>query len=190
MSNFAMNFTEVVRSTNSPVNAKTLPYIFKEINKNELFQYRADIIEFYRNLINHLRSSPVFYPCNEFLPIEDRFNDFLSDGMRIFGAFDGAKLIAMVGSEPPDVFYASEDSSAMNLTDLFVAPDYRRNGIAAALLEFANNELRKSGIQRLFVTHGTINPTARGFWDKYFTNYSFTLTRQIHSDMLGKIMLI
>jgi hypothetical protein len=49
-------------------------------------------------------------------------------------------------------------------------------GIAKALLRFANDELRESNIERLFVTHGTINPTARNFWDRY-------------KDMLGNIEL-
>ena len=50
--------------------------------------------------------------------------------------------------------------------------------------------LQKDGVERLFVTHGTINPNARGFWDKYFMNYSYTLTRVIDSDMLGGIVVV
>ena len=42
-------------------------------------------------------------------------------------------------------------------------------------------------IKRIYVTHGTINPTARGFWDKYFSNYSYTMTREIDPNMLGVI---
>jgi len=39
----------------------------------------------------------------------------------------------------------------------------------------------------LLVTHGTINPNARGFWDKYFSNYAYTMARVIDKDMLGII---
>jgi GNAT superfamily N-acetyltransferase len=190
MSAFVMDTTDVIRDTALSVNAKTINYIFKEIDKTELLNYRDDVIEFYRNLINHLRASPIFYPCNEFLPVEERFNDFLSDNIRIFTVFDGIKLVGMVISEPSDIELAAEDSNAMNLSDLFVATDYRGKGIAASLLEFASNELKKSGVNRLFVTHGTINPAARGFWDKYFTNYSFSMSRQINSDMLGIIQKV
>ena len=74
------------------------------------------------------------------------------------------------------------------LGDMFVKPDYRGKGVAGALLAFANNELHNGGVKRIFVTHGTINPTARGFWHRYFTNYSYTMTRMIDSDMLGEIV--
>ena len=187
MSSFVMDTTDVIRDTEISINAITVNYTFKEIDKNELLIYKDDVIELYRNLINHLRASPIFYQCNEFLPIEERFNDFLSDNIRIFAVFDKSKLVGMVISEPSDIGISMEDSHAMGLGDLFVATDYRGKGIAASLLEFANSELRNSGVNRLFVTHGTINPTARKFWGKYFESYSFSMSRQIHPDMLGVI---
>lgn len=188
MSAFAMGVTDLVRITSVPVGALLNDYTFKEICKEDLvIHYRLDIIEFYRDLINHLRVSPVFYPCNEFLPIENRFNDFLTDSIRVFAAFECDRLIGMVCSEPPDRWVSSGDTQAIHLSDLFVAPDYRKHGVAVALLQFANNELRKAGIKRIYVTHGTINPTARGFWDRHFINYSYSMTRQIDSSMLGSI---
>ena len=171
----------------TPFESKILDYTFKEIGKAELLNYRADVVELYRDLINHLRNSPIFYHCKYFLPIENRFADFLSDNMRVFAVFDGNKLIGMVNAALPDKGFAIDDKEAMSLGDLFVAPEYRRKGIGIALLDFANNELKESEIKRIFVTHGTINPTARGFWDKFFQNYSFTMTRQIDPNMLGII---
>lgn len=190
MSAFAMDVTDVVRDTNTPILSKSVDYEFREIDKSELSKYKLDVIELYRNLINHLRVSPVFYHCKYFLPIEDRFEDFLSDSMRMFAVFDGNKLIGMVNAEPPDNGFTIEDKEAVGLIDLLVAHEYRRNGIGVALLDFANQELKKSGVKRIFVTHGTINPTARGFWDKYFTNYSYTMMRQIDPDMLGVIQSV
>ena len=190
MSAFAMDVTDVVRNTLTPIDSKNVNYTFNEISKADLLSYRSDVIEMYRNLINHLRVSPVFYHCKYFMPIEDKFMDFISDNIRVFAVFNDGKLIGMVISEPPDKGFAIEDSDAMSLSDLFVKSDYRRQNIGAALLAFANDELRKSGIKRIFVTHGTINTTARGFWDRYFTNYSFTMIRQIDPNMLGIIQPI
>ena len=191
MSAFVMDTTNVIRNTEQAINTNNITeYTFREIDKAELLDYKEDVIGFYRNLINHLRESPIFYPCNEFLPIEERFSDFLANDIRVFAVFDKAKLIGMVISEPSDIAIAANDKYALNLSDLFIAPDYRRNNIGTALLAFANNELRRSGVQRLYVTHGTINPTARGFWDKYFQNYSFSMTRQINPEMLGKIQKV
>lgn len=155
-----------------------------------MLEYRTDVIELYRNLINHLRVSPIFYHCNGFLPIEDRFEDFLSEDMRIFAAFYNNELVGMIDSEPTDIEFAMTDSKAIGMGDVLIKSNYRGHGLGAALLAFANNRIKESGIDRIFVTHGTINPTARGFWDKYFTNYAYTMTRQIDPEMLGMIKTI
>lgn len=188
MSSFAMDMTGVVRDTSSPIEAASPDnYLFKEISKYELLDLKHEVIELYRSLINHLRVSPVFYPCYEYLPVENRFEDFLDDKMRVFALFDGNRLVGMVDSEPVDYGFAEDDTEACNLGDIFIEPEYRELGLAATLLKFANDELKKDRIKRLFVVHGTVNPTARGFWDKYFTNYSYMMTRWINPDMLGKI---
>jgi GNAT superfamily N-acetyltransferase len=113
-------------------------------DQKTFFPNKDDVVGFYRDLINHLRASPVFYPCNEFLPIDERFNDYLSDDIRVFAVFDKAKLIGMVISESSDKEIATGDNNAMMMGDLFVVEKYRGNGIAASLLGFANNELKKA----------------------------------------------
>ena len=190
MSAFSMDVTDVVRDTGVPVQFKPVAYVFREIDKSTLMNYKHEVIELYRELINHLRVSPVFYHCKYFMPIENRFEDFLSDNIRVFSVFDGNILIGMVSAEYPDRGFAIEDSNAMSLGDLFVAPSYRGQGIASALLNYANSELKKEGTRRIFVTHGTINPNARGFWDKYFSNYSYTMNRKIDPDMLGVLQSV
>lgn len=103
MSGFSMDVTDVVRDVNSPIDTgATGQYSFREVGKKELINYKQEIIELYRSLINHLRMSPVFYHCRYFLPIENRFEDFLSDAIRVFAAFDGNKLVGMIDSEQPD----------------------------------------------------------------------------------------
>lgn len=188
MSSFHMDMTGVVRDISSPIEAE-IPekYSFREVGKKELVNHKHEIIELYRGLINHLRMSPVFYHCLNFLPIENRFDDFLKDDMRIFAVFDGNRLVGMIDSEPVDWGFAIDDAEALGMGDIFIEPAYRERGIAAALLKFANDELKSNGVRRLFVTHGTANPTARGFWDKYFTNYSYSMSRLIDPDMLGTI---
>ncbi|MGF7144488.1 GNAT superfamily N-acetyltransferase [Anaerotaenia torta] len=191
MTSFAMDVTEVVKDTDMPmVSSSAHGFTYREVSKKELLKYKSDIIELYRDLVNHLRVSPVFYHCRYFLPVEDRFDDFLSEDLRLFAAFEGDKLVGMIDSEPVDIAMFSNASKALCMGDVFVKPDYRGAGVAAELLRFANDELKKDGIRRLFVTHGTINPNARGFWDKYFTNYSYTMTRKIDADMLGEIQRI
>ncbi|SHJ76559.1 Acetyltransferase (GNAT) family protein [Anaerocolumna jejuensis DSM 15929] len=191
MGAFSMDTTEVVRNTAVKIpSADKNDFIFAELDKTQVLEYRKDVIELYRNLINHLRVSPIFYHCNGFLPIEDRYEDFLSEDMRIFAVFHNNQLVGMIDSEPTDIEFAKTDSKAIGMGDVFIKSNYRGCGLGAALLAFANNGIRESGIDRVFVTHGTINPTARGFWDKYFVNYAYTMTRQIDPEMLGIIKAI
>jgi GNAT superfamily N-acetyltransferase len=188
MSSFHMDMTGVVRDVSLPIEAETPEkYSFREVGKKELINHKHEIIELYRGLINHLRVSPVFYHGRNFLPIEKRFDDFLKEDMRIFAVFDGNRLVGMIDSEPIDIGFTTDDAEALGMGDIFIEPAYRGSGIATALLKFANDELKSKGVKRLFVTHGTINPTARAFWDKYFTNFSYSMTRRIDPDMLGII---
>lgn len=110
--------------------------------------------------------------------------------MRIFAAFHDNQLIGMIDSEPTDIEFAKNDFKAIGMGDVFIKSNYRGRGLGAALLAFANNRIKESGIDRVFVTHGTVNPTARAFWDKYFTNYAYTIIREIDPDMLGSIRVI
>ena len=188
MSSFAMEMTGVVRDVSLPIEAE-IPETcsLREIGHKELVDHKLEVIELYRALINHLRMSPVFYHCRQYLPVEKRFDDFLRDDLRVFALFDGGRLVGMVDSEPVGYGFAAHDQDALGMGDIFIAPGYREGGLAAALLKFAIDRLKIDGLRRLFVTHGTINPTARGFWDKYFTNYSYSMTRKIDPDMLGSI---
>ena len=188
MTSFAMDLTEVIKDTSTPIESNTTSrFTYREVLKSELMDYKSDIVELYRDLVNHLRVSPVFHHCRHFLPLEARLDDFLSENLRLFAAFEGNCLVGMIDSEPVDIVLFTHDSEALCMGDVFVKPSYRGKGVAAELLRFANDELKKDGIKRLLVTHGTINPNARGFWDKYFMNYTYTLTRKIDAGMLGQI---
>jgi len=185
---FFLELTGAVRDVISPITTEMQgKYSFKELGKKELINHKVEIIELYRGLINHLRVSPIFYHGRNFLPVEKRLDDFLKENTRIFAVFDGNRLIGMIDSEPVDDGFAKDDIEALNMSDVFIELAYRGSGIAAALLKYANEELKSSGTRRLFVTHGTINPTANGFWDKYFANYYYSMTRLIDPEMLGKI---
>lgn len=190
MSGFSMELTNAVRSVQIPVEgAMDGAYLIRELDLYELNRYRLELVELYRGLINHLRVSPVFYHGRPFLPVEGCVDAFIQAGARVFAAFEGERIAGFVNAYPPESQLALCNGDARSMGDVFVLPEARGHGIGAGLLRCANSKLQEEGIARLYVTHGTINPTARGFWDKHFTNYTYTLARQIDPDMLGPIAL-
>ncbi len=63
--------------------------------------------------------------------------------------------------------------------DVYVIPEYRGSMVAQSMLNYLSNSLAREGVQRLWVEHGTANPNARGFWNKYFIPYTYTMIRDI-----------
>lgn len=71
MTSFAMDLTEAIKDTSAPIASKiTGRLIYREVSKDELVNYKSDIVDLYRDLVNHLRVSPVFHHCRHFLPLE------------------------------------------------------------------------------------------------------------------------
>lgn len=78
----------------------------------------------------------------------------------------------------PDEFVCGSEKS-VNVGEAYVIPQYRGTGLARKLLEFAENRARRNGAIYMWVEHGTANPNARGFWNKYFDTYRYELIREI-----------
>ena len=64
-------------------------------------------------------------------------------------------------------------------TKVYVTPKYRGSLLAKDLLYFAAEYEKKKGAEYLWVGHGTANPNARGFWNKYFATYQYQLVSTI-----------
>ena len=47
------------------------------------------------------------------------------------------------------------------------------------LLQFVIEHEKQKDARYLWVGHGTANPNARGFWNKYFKTYQYELVRTI-----------
>ena len=77
--------------------------------------------------------------------------------------------------------FITDHSDYYNVGDIYVKRRYRGQLIAQKLLQHVNDVLRHEGISHLWVEHGTANPIARRFWNKYFTIYSYTSIRDIYT---------
>lgn len=156
----------------------TSKYEIRELNKEEVRENWEKIWELLSCLIDHLRKSPVFYPCDEFT--EGIYKEFFADsGTRVFAATDEDELIGLVEANLEGIWYLPPDTQILNVGEIYVKPEFRGKGTAQALLHCVDSELKVDGVDYEWVEHGTSNPTARGFWNKYFETFEYEFIRTI-----------
>jgi GNAT superfamily N-acetyltransferase len=128
-------------------------------------------------LISHLGNSPIFmtYPPKS----EEEFLGGISESTRFFAAKVNGESIAYIKIDLEGENFACEDNGMMNICGAYCLPEYRGNGISNNLLSFLVTTLKLEGYTRLGVDFESFNPTARGFWLKYFTPYTNSVVRRI-----------
>lgn len=147
----------------------------RELDKQELAARWDEIWLLLDRLIDQLRRSPVFYPCKEFTQAAYR-ESFLDEGTRVLASERDGRLTGVIE-------YNTEKHPLTgglgNIGDVYVLEEYRGTGLAQALLNAALADLEKAGESGVWLMHGTANPTARGFWDKYFASLAVYVIREI-----------
>lgn len=128
-------------------------------------------------LIAHLGKSPTFMPY-------DYLNDFAfkhknSEDTRYFAAKTGKEYVAYIKLSDNGENYITESGNMKNISGAFCNPKYRGTGLYHNLLMFLMTVLKSEGYELLGVDFESINPTARGFWLKYFTAYTQSVVRRI-----------
>lgn len=149
--------------------------IIRKLDKTDLIVRWKEIWSLVAKIIDHLRKSPIFYPGEEFT--EEVYKEFLlDDNVNVYVAEDEGKFIGMIeaNSEKPAFPFAS--ACAINVGEAYIEEPYRGKGVAEALLHYAEKDQNS---EFLWVEHGTANPNARGFWNKYFKTYEYLLIRNI-----------
>ena len=149
------------------------------VSKEEICKEWEDIWAATAELIDHLRKSPVFYPADEFT--EEVYKAFfLDDDTRlILARDDDGKIAGMIEWNLEESSLLDPAHKSVNVGEAFVYPKYRGSGLAQALLTFAKKAAADAGAAYMWVEHGTANPNARGFWNKYFTSFEYELVRRI-----------
>jgi GNAT superfamily N-acetyltransferase len=109
----------------------------------------------------------------------------------LFGAFAGAQRVggAIVATATPGVDLLEGRSDLAVVWDLRVAPAYRRQSVAAALLDFAQSWARAHGCVEMKVETQNTNPAAC----KLYMHQGFALaqvTRGAYSELPDEVQLI
>ena len=132
-------------------------------------------------LIGHLGKSPCFlnYRHNERTP-EGIISEAKEDGIRYLVATKHDDIIAYLKVANDGEHFACCDMLDMkNICGAFLLPEYRGRGVFDALFFYSENILANEGMKRLGVDFESFNPTAYGFWLKYFTAFTNSVVRRI-----------
>lgn len=132
-------------------------------------------------LLSHLGKSPCF------MPLPTATGESLSTEAathRFFAAIREGKPIAYLRLSNEGETFITLDEAVPNITGAACLPQYRGTGVAQNLLAFLSDTLAKEGYTRLGVDCESFNPTAWGFWRKYFTVYSAGIVRRIDDYIL------
>ncbi|TWH78361.1 GNAT family N-acetyltransferase [Sedimentibacter saalensis] len=179
LNQFGILCTDAIKNIDTPF-CDTNTYILKysELTKHDILLHRESLLKLWRSLAKHLQASPTYYYGEEFT--DDAYWEYINDvNTRLFVAMDEGEIIGILDASCDGNCFANSDKYTINVGDLYLKSAYRGKNIAQELLQYVSNVLKKKNYKRLWVEHGTTNPNAQRFWDRYFSRFTYTLTRNI-----------
>lgn len=150
----------------------------KVLYKEDIKSNWSEIWRATGSIIEHLKRAPVFYPADEFT--EEIYNEFfMSEDLELIAAYKDNKIAGIIEWNKDENEFMHKKDDSVNVGEAFVYPEYRGTGLSEKLLRFSEKRALAKGYKYMWVEHGTANPNARGFWNKYFKTYSYELVRTI-----------
>lgn len=149
-------------------------YDFVELSKDE-FHF---VYPLYLALYRHYCESPFF--MNRKPETQEEFMaSSMQDESRYFVAKQNDQLCAYLKISATGETFAAAGKSYRHIRGAYCLPAHRGKGVYQNLLNFSISTLKKEGCTQLGVNFESFNPTARGFWLKYFTAYTHSVVRRI-----------
>jgi hypothetical protein len=135
------------------------------------------LVKHHNELISHLGSSPTFMSFKSI--DEEELYRRTGNNTRYFAVKVNGNYIAYVKIDTEGENFVTEVPTMMNICGAFCDINFRGSGVYHNLLSFLMATLKEEGYQYLGVDCESFNPTARGFWLKYFTEYTHSVVRRI-----------
>ena len=171
---FGVRCMDLMRSADKPICVGESEFDFTELDASRHAELRSLRI----GLGNHLAQSPCFMKDSP----EDT-KKWISrkeeNPPRVFAALKDGAPAAYVEFIDEGENFASCTPNTANICGAYCLPEYRGKGVMKNLLGYAQSVLRAEGAKRIGVDCESFNPTALGFWTKYFTKYSHSVVRRI-----------
>jgi GNAT superfamily N-acetyltransferase len=176
---FGLRCVDAIRAMEEIDVKEISQYVFAELEHNEFHL----IFQIGLLLDAHLRDSPMF--MSRFREkIEDnheyRFAEWqIQRNIRYFVVKNNGKIIAYIKITDEGENYISELDSVINICGAYCYSEYRGQGLLQNLLNYLIKKLRNEKYQLLGVDFESFNPTASGFWLKYFKEYTQSVVRRV-----------
>jgi len=116
--------------------------------------------------------------------LESFKNAYTNGFSRFFGAKYNGNLCAYLNISASGETFIADGAEYKHISGAFCLPEHRGKGVYQNLLNFAVFALKNEGFTQLGVDFESINPTAWGFWLKYFTPYTYGVVRRIDEHIL------
>lgn len=98
---------------------------------------------------------------------------------RLFVALEGDETVAFIEVCREGENYLTCHTDMLNICGACCKPEWRGKGVSRLLLDYILRTLQAEGVRWLGVDYESMNPTALGFWEKYFSPYTASLVRRI-----------
>lgn len=171
---FGLRCIDAVRNV-APIGCAEFPdFTFEELAIAEI----AQIVPLKNMLAEHMRNSPIFMPLFERDSLQIK-EENIHRRARSFVAKDNGKTIAFIEITASGENFACDAPKMVNICGAYLLPEYRGSGIYTKLLAVLLEKIRSEGYTRCGVDFESFNPTARGFWLKHFTAYTYGVVRRI-----------
>ena len=176
--NFGLRCVDAIRKVETiPSNSECTYFELSDTDLN-------DIVDMKNDLVSHLRHTPMFMALSPNHTYEGLLKEKTEKNCRFFGARLDDKTIGFIKIGSSGENFACDDKSMTNICGAYLLPEYRGNGIYIGMLSYLMNILEKENYIRCGVDFESFNPTAKGFWLKYFTPYTYSVTRRIDERIL------
>ncbi len=180
LNGFGIRNADAIREIGPPLDVVPTPGItYEEMHWSDA---AGRLLPLKNGLVRHLRQSPTYVAADEFSPAA--FATLCEvRRSRFFVARDAAEPFGYmeITSDGENILTTAPDMR--NICGAFLLEEHRGRGIYQNLLQLVLTTLREEGVERIGVDFETMNPTALGFWTKYFDCYTHSFARRI--DDLG-----
>lgn len=94
------------------------------------------------------------------------------------------RIVAFIRAEIDGENFIQNTPGYLHVKGAFCLPEHRGKGLNQKLLSMLIQKLKTNGYTRLGVDFESLNPTAYGFWLKYFDAYTHSVVRRIDEKIL------